>query len=252
MGNPYAPAAVDFSSLAQLPQLYEQGQQSARERALRNAFAGGLPMNGGVPDYASMAQTFAANGKPDIAVQLLEQAGGKNSFTRTGTDDAGNPNYGWVNSTTQTVTPYGQHSTQQPTANGAPVTGEDYLATLPGPRASLIRSIARGDQAVPAYSRGGRQLLEQVNQYDPTYSQSIAPSRTATRKAFAIGKQGDAVTALNTLPGHVKNLNSSIDAVNGFNTGMGAVDRWLNSGRNYFEQGGSSPTGQALNQFHTM
>ena len=82
--------------------------------------------------------------------------------------------------------------------------------------------------------------------------EGIAPSRTATRKAFAIGKQGDAVTALNTLPGHLKNLNSSIDAVNGFDTGMGAVDRWLNSGRNYFEQGGSSPTGQALNQFHTM
>ena len=39
--NPYAPASVDFSALANLPDQYAAGQQFARQQQLRNAFAGG-------------------------------------------------------------------------------------------------------------------------------------------------------------------------------------------------------------------
>jgi hypothetical protein len=248
--NPFAPAQIDFSQLANLPDQYAAGSKWRDEQDKRTALRNLLATRGF--DTNAIANTLLGFGDTENAAKFAAVGAHKPStFTRIGTDDGGNPTYGWVNGGTQTLTPISQPQTTQQGPGGAPATGEDYLGALPPERQALIRSIARGDQSVPSYTRGGRQLLEQVNQYDPTYSQSIAPTRTATRKAFAFGKQGDAVTALNTLPGHLRNLNNSIDALNGYDTGMGAVDRWLNTARNYYSQGGGSPTGQALNQFNT-
>jgi hypothetical protein len=51
MASPFAPAQVDFSMLANLPNIYAQGEEIGRQRQLRNAFSDGLPMKDGVPDW---------------------------------------------------------------------------------------------------------------------------------------------------------------------------------------------------------
>lgn len=73
MANPFAPAQVDFSMLANLPNIYEQGQEIGRQRDLRNAFSGGLPMGpNGEVDFNSMSQMFAQGGDPRTAASLAQ------------------------------------------------------------------------------------------------------------------------------------------------------------------------------------
>jgi hypothetical protein len=71
--NPYAPASVDFSALANLPDQYAAGQQFARQQQLRNAFAGGLPKGpDGTTDWNS-ATGLLAGSDPSTALQLGAQ-----------------------------------------------------------------------------------------------------------------------------------------------------------------------------------
>lgn len=67
MPNPYAPAQIDFSMLANLPQLYQQGQQWHRENALRNQFAANPPT-----DLATMTKMLFAGGDIDNGVRLAQ------------------------------------------------------------------------------------------------------------------------------------------------------------------------------------
>ncbi len=54
------PATVDFSMLAKLPELYQQGRQYARQAQLRNQFAGGLPTDAsGNTDWAKAASIIS-------------------------------------------------------------------------------------------------------------------------------------------------------------------------------------------------
>ncbi len=79
--SPFATPQIDFQRLANLPQLYEQGQKNARARQLRNAFAGGIPKGPNKEiDYGAMSQMFAEAGDPASALKAAE-AGRKDRMT---------------------------------------------------------------------------------------------------------------------------------------------------------------------------
>ena len=60
MANPFSPAQIDFSQLANLPAQYRQGQQWRREDDLRDAFSEGLPKGpNGEIDWSSAYDTMA-------------------------------------------------------------------------------------------------------------------------------------------------------------------------------------------------
>jgi hypothetical protein len=71
--NPYAPASVDFSALANLPDQYAAGQQFARQQQLRNAFAGGLPKGPNETTDWNAAIGLLAGSDPSTALQLGAQ-----------------------------------------------------------------------------------------------------------------------------------------------------------------------------------
>lgn len=100
-------------------------------------------------------------------------------------------------------------------------TGDAYLATLPAARASTAKAIAEGRMSLPSgtslRSPVGQQMLADVAQYDPTFDVANAPSRTATRKAFTSGKQGQNVTSFNTAIGHLGTLAQSAEGLDNTN-----------------------------------
>jgi hypothetical protein len=249
---PIHPPIIDFSQLANLPNAFWQGQKQARQNAINNAIKS-IPVgpNGSIDLGAAAKSLMAAGDYPD-ALAASQSATGASQFSQIGTDALGNPRYGFVNLKQQNVSPLeGQAGAGGNTAalGNSNVYGEDFLAAsgLPENVKANIRAIARGDQLPPSTNRPqGNALMGLVNQFDPTFSQAIAPTRMQTRKAFATGTQGQAVTALNTLPGHLQALSTDVDSLGGWDTSLGAVNRYLNAGRNWLNRGGSDASGQAL------
>lgn len=70
--NPFSPAQIDFSQLANLPLQYQQGQQWRQQQDLSNTFKDGLPMQNGAVDFNTMAQMFAQGGDPRTAASLAQ------------------------------------------------------------------------------------------------------------------------------------------------------------------------------------
>lgn len=86
--NPFSPAQIDFSTLANLPGAYRQGQQWRREDDLRDAFSGGLPKGpNGEIDWSAAYDTLAQH---DPASALKLARGGANG----GSSVFGTPIYG--------------------------------------------------------------------------------------------------------------------------------------------------------------
>jgi hypothetical protein len=103
-------------------------------------------------------------------------------------------------------------------ADTSALTGDDYLATLPGgvngPKAKLLRAIANGDQPGPtgrsAASGPGQLLMQQVLQYDPSASAINLDARKKTREAFTSGVEARSINSLNTVTGHLVGLSGAI------------------------------------------
>lgn len=102
-------------------------------------------------------------------------------------------------------------------ASWQPVTGEDFLKGMDAGRASLIRSIANGDAAIPAgfaiTKPAGQQLLADLARYDPTFSATDLPARIATRKSFTSGAMATNRTAANTTLSHMAALSGAIEGL---------------------------------------
>ena len=128
-------------------------------------------------------------------------------------------------------------------------TGDAFLKTLPPPRARMIQSIANGDMAMPpSIGRNAAQsqlLAQQVLQYDPTASAINLQARQATRKDFTSGKSAANIKALNTLAGHLEELDQSIDGLNNTNFG------WINAPAQAIGQlAGDTNTQKAVARFN--
>lgn len=123
--------------------------------------------------------------------------------------------------------------TSKPAADtGSGLTGDAYLATLPPQRAATLKAIAEGRTAAPKPgTKFGQALLEQVNQYDPSFDGANAQSRQKTRVDFTSGKSAVAVNALNTAMGHLIHLDDQAHDLGNFETMPGLVNPIYNSMR---------------------
>lgn len=99
------------------------------------------------------------------------------------------------------------------------LSGQDFLKTLPPSEAMKVQAIAEGRLAAPnpnSYAMRMPQnvkLMQDVLQYDPTFDAGKASARFATRKRFTAGPDADNITSLNTVIGHLADLDASIDGL---------------------------------------
>lgn len=123
-------------------------------------------------------------------------------------------------------------------------TGDAFLKTLSPERASQIKALAEGRMALPSgyalRSPVGQALLSDVAQYDPTFDVANAPSRTAARKAFTSGKQGQNITSFNTAIGHLGTLAEAAEELH--NTGsIPLLSTTYNAAKNTMSAGSGNP-----------
>lgn len=93
--------------------------------------------------------------------------------------------------------------------------GQPVLDALPGALAQQIKALAEGRMKFPTgqalKSPYWQQMLGILGQYDPSFDANNPGKRAATANAFAVGKEGQQVNALNTAIGHVDDLSKSAD-----------------------------------------
>jgi hypothetical protein len=95
-------------------------------------------------------------------------------------------------------------------ADGNPLTGDAFLATLPQGRAAQIKSFAEGRETNIPRGNAGLGFMDQVNQYDPGFS----VQRAQTRKDFSsAGASGKNIQALNTAAVHLDQLGEAAKAL---------------------------------------
>lgn len=117
----------------------------------------------------------------------------------------------------------------QAMANG--VHGDEFLATLPGELAGQVKALAEGRMQFPSgfalKSPQIQGLLAMVSQYDPTFDAVNYGARAATRKNFTSGSAATSLNALNTVMGHLDELDKAATALN--NTSIPIVNTVVNA-----------------------
>jgi hypothetical protein len=96
-------------------------------------------------------------------------------------------------------------------------TGNDYLATLDNATRTQVQALASGRMQFPTgtalkspYWQG---MLAAVSQYDPQFDAINYNARAKTRSDFTSGKAAQSINALNTVAGHLKELQDAGDAL---------------------------------------
>jgi hypothetical protein len=141
-----------------------------------------------------------------------------------GTDEFGRTKYAFVNPLTQTVeTAPGTAPAATAAENGTvdaagnPLTGDEYLKTLPTNEATMIKKMVDGEIPPPssyvlARSPYWNALMMKAAQYDPSFDQTSWGARSAGRKDFyGGGKSAEMVRAANQTIDHVGHLVESFD-----------------------------------------
>lgn len=150
------------------------------------------------------------------------KAAGLPDGTAAWTDKSGKP------------TPYAAEF-QQNSASGvdpklAGLTGQDLISKLSAAQAQTVKALSEGRLQFPsgmALSKPyWQQMLGLVGQYDPTFDQANPRSRATTRVDFTSGKSAQNITALNTVIGHLDDLDHSIDGLH--NMGLPVANRVVN------------------------
>ncbi len=129
---------------------------------------------------------------------------------------------------------------------------EDFLKTVSPTRASKIKAIAEGREALPSglgftkpYTAA---LLDDVLRYDPSFDASNAPARVKTRIDFTSGKSAQNINNIATAIKHAENFDKSAKDLDNF-SGLGIFNRGANEIRNWYKtQSGDTA---ALNKFKT-
>lgn len=89
-------------------------------------------------------------------------------------------------------------------------TGQDFLATIPAQWRTTVKKVANYDEdpTKVASMRGGsrEQIMQWVNQVNPSYDSTMFGNRAPTRKAFTVGTQGQQINAINTAIGHIDQI----------------------------------------------
>ena len=112
------------------------------------------------------------------------------------------------------------------------VTGQEFVAVLPPTVKPLVESILRYDQRPPsAATKRGQQILELVNQADPTYDAGKAQTRYIAKQTFVKGPVADSIASSNTAIDHMDTLakygadlnNTDVRLVNAAKQGIAAA-----------------------------
>lgn len=112
----------------------------------------------------------------------------------------------------------------------AGLTGQELISKLPAAQAQTVKALSEGRLQFPsgmALSKPyWQQMLGLVGQYDPTFDQANPRSRAQTRVDFTSGKSAQNITALNTVIGHLDDLDHAIDGLH--NVGIPAANKVIN------------------------
>lgn len=99
--------------------------------------------------------------------------------------------------------------------------GDEFIKTLDPARAIQVKALAEGRMAFPSgfalKTPYWQQMLSDVAQYDPEFDAVNYNKRSQTANAFAKGKQGDAVRAVNQTLSHMGSLGEAMDKLDNFN-----------------------------------
>jgi hypothetical protein len=163
---------------------------------------------------AQIAQKTAAMNNVYKQIQLMEhrEAGKQGKIGIVGTDEFGQPVRGWV-SGPNVGQPLSVTTSAQPTAAGAPaatpgkpLTGDEYLGTLPIQNQSYIKGIASGEISPPVGVKGAA-IKAMVKNYDPSWNEDIWKKRQTMRRAYEPeGKIGQQMNTASTALGHAERL----------------------------------------------
>jgi hypothetical protein len=227
----------DILQIAQNPWL-TPGQSSMANAVFENRLTAQTPQYSfaTLPDGTVLRE----NARAGTAEPIMNAV--KPQFTRIGSDEFGNPQFGWVNSQTGAVTPADGQG--QPNGSYAPGTeamlhGDDFLKTLPPTIADQVRAFATGRQAMPSgYALKTpyfQKMMQYVTQYDPEFDAVNYGSRYKTRSDFTSGKSAQSINALNTVIGHLQSLKDAGDALDNGNW------QFVNSLRNTYESATGDP-----------
>lgn len=157
------------------------------------------------------------------------------TFTTVGEDQFGNKQYGFVDSSTQKVTPL-QKGADATTPDAAPkaaeLSGDEFLKTMPKPVADQIKAISEGRIAFPSgfalKTPYWQKMVQMLSQYDPNFDAVNYGSRSKTRNDFTAGKSAANIASFNTAIGHLDSLDKTVDDLGNstsplYNTAKNAV-----------------------------
>lgn len=226
---PQAPAPDFMDRLGALARGYNTGGLIG---GISDAFGSGLDRQ--VDAQNQIAQALVRQGvdpgvvavaikQPALLQQLVMAKFGQKaqpSFTVIGEDAMGKKQYGWVDPSTQKVTPVAQ----QPGVTSAPeidpyVSGEDFLKQLPPGEATQVKAIVEGRLRPPPMGRKNpywERLLQYAGQYEPGFDMTKFAARQATRTDFDKGKSAGNIKALNTVMGHLDSMDKAIDPLGNY------------------------------------
>jgi hypothetical protein len=132
-------------------------------------------------------------------------------WAETGRDALGNPIHGWVFPPNPGQPQQQQGPGQQPGIgqDGEPLSGDDFLSTLPAGAAATVKGIAEG--RINPTGRGMQKYIPLAAQYEPGLDMSQIQSRFKTRQEFTTGGPGSPagmITAGNTAIDHLDKANA--------------------------------------------
>lgn len=111
--------------------------------------------------------------------------------------------------------------------------GDEALAGMTDQDASTIKKMANYEWPVPPGGiRNPHQLdlLQKATLYDPSFSPSEYTIRQKTRMDYSSGKSYNNIRSLNTLAGHLGNLEQSSEALhNGWNPTANTFKNWISA-----------------------
>jgi hypothetical protein len=120
------------------------------------------------------------------------------------------------------------------------VHGADYLKTIPGSIASVVKGVASGNVMLPANALKvpyWQQVLQHTLNYDPDFNAADFNTRARTRQDYATGKMGINITALNTALGHAGEVLNDVNALNN-SGGLLGTSIWNPIANKYLEMSG--------------
>lgn len=124
-------------------------------------------------------------------------------------------------------------------------TGQAVLDKLPTPIAAQVKALAEGRMAFPSgfalKSPYWQSMITLVSQYDPSFDAINYNARSKTRNDFTSGKSAQQVNALNTVIGHLDDLNSKVDDLGTFHSGtFGPLTGLANEAKTAYQRGTGS------------